>query len=106
LKTSLTKRFINDSRPKEDENVARNTIRDKIESIVRLQRPYIQNLLRNLASIHPHNAYLICDYILAEELEFNIKESTKEGKIKILVWLSHHSDHRKSFKKMTAHFKT
>ena len=31
---------------------------------------------------------MICDYILAEQIEMNIKESTKEGKIKVLIWLS------------------
>lgn len=34
------------------------------------------------------NAESICDYILSEQVSFNIKESTKEGKIKVLVWLS------------------
>ena len=29
----------------------------------------------------------MCDYIIAEQNEINIKESTKEGKIKNLVWL-------------------
>ena len=28
---------------------------------------------------------IICDYIIAEQNEINIKESTKEGKIKVLL---------------------
>jgi integrase/recombinase XerD len=34
------------------------------------------------------NAKILCDYIIAEQDEINIKESTKEGKIKSLVWLA------------------
>ncbi|MGN6822208.1 MAG: hypothetical protein ACTHJ7_05475, partial [Candidatus Nitrosocosmicus sp.] len=40
------------------------------------------------AKDNPNNAQIICDYIITEQTEFNIKESTKEGKIKVLVWLS------------------
>ena len=46
------------------------------------------------------NASIICNYIIAEEIELNIKNSTKEGKIKILVWLSNHFQDQKSFKDM------
>ena len=47
------------------------------------------------------NANIICDYIIAEQIEFNIKESTKIGKIKALVYLSRYCDDKKSFKEMT-----
>jgi len=53
-----------------------------------LSRPYFNSALKKLARENPNNARLICDYILTEQTEFNIKESTKEGKIKVLVWLS------------------
>ncbi|MGN6560300.1 MAG: hypothetical protein ACTHJ2_07220 [Candidatus Nitrosocosmicus sp.] len=53
-----------------------------------LSRPYFNSALKKLAKDNPNNAQLICDYILTEQTEFNIKESTKEGKIKVLVWLS------------------
>lgn len=46
------------------------------------------------------NAEIICDYITAEQIEMNLKESTKEGKIKCLVWLSSFHDH-KSYHSMT-----
>jgi hypothetical protein len=38
--------------------------------------------------VNSENANVICDYIPAEQIEMNIKESTKEGKIKVLLWLS------------------
>ena len=60
----------------------------KIVLITTFQRPYIQKILPELSERNPVNAEAICDYILSEQISFNIKESTKEGKIKILVWLS------------------
>jgi hypothetical protein len=53
-----------------------------------LSRPYFNSALKKLARENPNNAQLICNYILTEQTEFNIKESTTEGKIKVLVWLS------------------
>ncbi len=50
-----------------------------------------------MAQRNPHNANVICEYIINEQNEINIKESTKEGKIKCLVGLSNHLNH-KSFK--------
>ena len=40
-----------------------------------------------MAQKSPSNVKVICDYIFAEQNEINIKESTKEGKIKCLVRL-------------------
>lgn len=53
-----------------------------------LSRPYFRTILRKLIEENPQNARLICDYILDEQTEINLKDSTKEGKIKVLVWLS------------------
>src|SRR5690242_7951998 len=53
-----------------------------------LSRPYFNSALKKLAKDNPNNAQIICDYIITEQTEFNINESTKEGKIKVLVWLS------------------
>ncbi|MGN6622533.1 MAG: hypothetical protein ACTHKK_00135 [Candidatus Nitrosocosmicus sp.] len=53
-----------------------------------LSRPYFNSALKKLAKDNPNNAQIICDYLITEQTEFNIKESTKEGKIKVLVWLS------------------
>jgi hypothetical protein len=65
-----------------------------------LSRPYFNSALKKLARENPNNAQLICDYILTEQTEFNIKESTKEGKIKVIVWLSNHHN-GKYFAEMT-----
>ncbi|TVP39201.1 hypothetical protein [Candidatus Nitrosocosmicus arcticus] len=66
-----------------------------------LSRPYFCNILKKLRENNQENADTICKYILAEQAEFNIKNSTKEGKIKILVWLSNGFDDRKRYQDMT-----
>ncbi len=66
-----------------------------------LSRPYFRTILRKLRENNQENADTICKHILTEEAEFNIKNSTKEGKIKILVWLSNFYDDKKRYQDMT-----
>ena len=73
----------------------------KINSITKTcTKQYFNNILKILAKENPENAQTICDYIVAEETEINIKNSTKEGRIKVLVWLSNFYRNKKSFKDM------
>jgi integrase len=66
-----------------------NELEKKIDSITEYNsKPYFRAALKRLAIVNSENANIICDYILAEQIEMNIKESTKEGKIKVLIWLS------------------
>lgn len=76
-------------------------VNEKINFITQFaSKPYFNKLLKKLAGQNIVNALIICDYIIAEQTEINIKQSTKEGKIKILTWLSNfHAG--KSFKEMT-----
>jgi hypothetical protein len=53
-----------------------------------LSKPYFRNALVKLVKESSDNANIICDYIIAEINEINIKPLTREGKIKILIWLS------------------
>jgi len=39
--------------------------------------------LKRLSTVNAKSANLICDYIFVEQSEINIKEWTKEGKIKV-----------------------
>ena len=57
--------------------------------------------MKRLSIANPENASVICDYILAEQTDINIKESTKEGKIKVLIWLSNYLANTKTFRQMT-----
>jgi hypothetical protein len=73
----------------------------KIDSITKSCKPFINKILKDLSIKHFENANVICDYIIVEQTEFNIKDSTKNGKIKALVYLSNHLQDTKSFKEMT-----
>ncbi len=72
----------------------------KIDAITQFaSKPYFNNALKKLAENNVENATIICKYIMSEQHEINIKQSTQEGKIKILLWLSNfHSG--KSFKEL------
>jgi hypothetical protein len=80
-----TSNNINDIR---EINTKTQDLNQKVILITNAQRPYIQKILMKLSELNPENAESICNYILSEQISFNIKESTKEGKIKVLVWLS------------------
>jgi hypothetical protein len=72
-----------------------NTIlNNKIISITKYQRNYIKICFDELAKNYPENANILCDYIIAEQNEINIKESTKEWKIKNLVSLLSFVNHK------------
>ena len=58
--------------------------------------------MNGLAENSPENATIICDFITAERNEINIKESTKEWKIKNLILLSRFLENL-SFKQMSKH---
>lgn len=72
----------------------------KIDVITKRHTPYIRNILNTIARANSQNAITICNYIFAQKNEQNIKESTSEGIIKKLAWLSSYLKH-KSFSKMT-----
>ena len=76
-------------------------LKRKIDTITRYQKPYLSKMLNKLLLENPINAEIICNYIVAEQNEINIKESTKETKIKRIIHLSKFFDNKKSFYEMT-----
>lgn len=76
-------------------------LKRKIEHITQYLKPYISKILYEVLQINSNNLKDICDYIVAEQNELNIKESTKETKIKKLVHLSRYFHHKKTFYEMT-----
>jgi len=70
------------------------TLQEKIHLITKYQKPYIANSLKRMAQKGACNVKVICEYIIAEQNEINIKESTKEGKIKCLVRFSTYLNHK------------
>ena len=68
----------------------------KIDSVTKtLSKPYYNKILKDLLRSNLVNAQTIIDYILVEQTEINIKDSTKESKIKTLVWLSNFHNNKK-----------
>jgi hypothetical protein len=60
----------------------KTTLGQPIDKITKsLSRPYFNAILKRLVSTNLENAMIICSYILAEQTEINIKNSTKEGQI-------------------------
>lgn len=55
-----------------------------IDRITSGSKPYFSNALKKLSFTDRGNSATTCEYISAEITEMNIKQSTKEGKIKVL----------------------
>jgi len=85
--TSFATKSIND--------IHIEALKRKIKSVTQYQKPYISKLFYEILAKNPKNAKTICEYIIAEQNEFNIKESTKEDKIKRLFQLSRFFNHNK-----------
>jgi integrase len=81
-------------------NIDSSQLVKKIDSIINDQPNYIIRLYKAVANTNPANASVIYDYIIAEQTEINIKESTMADKIKKLCWLSKHLSY-KSFREIT-----
>ena len=70
-------------------------------SIVQHQPNYIKRLYGEVVNRNISNGEIIQNYIIAEEAEINIQESTKGDKIKKLCSLSRFFQHKKCFSEMT-----
>ena len=74
----------------------------RIDTITKsLSRAYLKDILLKLVQRNPENAKDICNYIIAEKTEINIKISTIESRIKVLVWLSNFFEDKLLFREMT-----
>ena len=66
----------------------------KVDSITKsLSRPHFSKILKELSKTNIDNARIIVDYIFAEQTKLNIRNSTKEGKIKVLYHLAYIPKH-------------
>ncbi|MDX1372501.1 MAG: hypothetical protein R3321_08515, partial [Nitrososphaeraceae archaeon] len=85
------------------QQVARQNLQqhEKIDYITQFSRPFIKKAILNLSDKNSENVNIIYDYLVAEQSESNIKISTKNGKIVVLLLLSKHFDHRKTFLEMS-----
>lgn len=72
-----------------------------VDRLVNNQPNYIKKLFRQVLDANSCNAIIIHSYIVAEEAEINIQESTKGDKIKKLCLLSRFFCHKNTFSEMT-----
>ncbi len=87
---------------REQEERQQELISRKIDSITKTcSKPYFNSILKKLVVANYENADTICEYIIAEETELNIKNSTKEAKIKVITWLSNFYNNTVDLKQMT-----
>jgi hypothetical protein len=102
-KTDLTYRQQQTSNQEEKEKEKEtDLLYRKINFITKTcSKLYFNKILKKLAEKNSENVNIICEYIIAEETELNIKNSTKESRIKVLVWLSNFHNDTKSFKQIT-----
>ena len=82
-------------------NPENQNLSDRLGRLVQNQPNYIKRLYREILESNSANAIIINDYIIAEEAESNIQESTKSDKIKKLCLLSRFFHHQKCFSAMT-----
>ncbi len=82
--------------------ITNETLSEKINSITNTcSKSYFNQILKRLAGMNSKNANTICEYIISEQDQRNIKNSTKEGKIKTLVWLSNFLEDKVNFRQMS-----
>ena len=75
---------------------------DVIEQITEgLSKPCFRKILKILKIANEENADTICEYILVKQAQINIINSTSEGKIKVLVWLSNYFENKKKLQDVT-----
>jgi hypothetical protein len=55
-------------------------LQEKIHIITKFQKPYIANSLKRMAQESPRNVKVICEYIIAEQNEINIKNQLRKEK--------------------------
>ena len=82
------------------QSTSTDTTDHDILSVVNHQPNYIKKLYKEVVNANPSSAKIIHDYIIAEEAEVNIQESTKGDKIKKLCLLSRFFHHHKCFSEM------
>lgn len=71
-----------------------STVTRKMELVCRsIRSNYIKNLLTGMQKGNNLNADTLCDFIFAEQTQYNPKLSILEWKVKNLCWLSRFFEH-------------
>jgi integrase len=76
------------------------SLQEKIIGLMTGTKPYFLSIFREMADKNPENALVLYDFIVAEQNELNIRESTKLTHVKIVCWFSGFLEY-KLFRKIT-----
>jgi site-specific recombinase XerD len=71
-----------------------------INSLTAGALPYFRNIFRQLALENPQNADTLCQFLITEHTERNIKLSTRIAHIKIICWFNRFLNY-KNFQEIT-----
>ena len=66
----------------------------RIDILTKNMRPYIRTIFKEMAQKNPENTSILVEFLLAEQTEMNIKESTMEWKIKVIIWFCQFLNHK------------
>jgi integrase len=77
-----------------------SSLETSIDSLTDGALPYFRNIFRELASKNPQNACTLCQFLISEHTERNIKLSTRIAHIKIICWFNRFLKH-KNFEEIT-----
>jgi len=77
-----------------------NNLETSINSLTAGTTPYFRNIFRQLALENPQNAGTLCQFLITEHTERNIKLSTRIAHIKIICWFNRFLNY-KNFQEIT-----
>lgn len=79
-----------------------DTLERNIEGIIKGALPYFESIFKQMLSANPSNAMLLYNFLLVEQIERNVKLSTKTTHIKV-IYLFNRFLHFKDFGEITKH---
>ena len=77
-----------------------DTLERNIEGIIKGALPYFESIFKQILSANPNNAMLLYNFLLVEQIERNVKLSTKTTHIKV-IYLFNRFLHFKDFEENT-----
>jgi hypothetical protein len=78
----------------------KSDLEKRIDSLIEDALPYFRSIFKQVALANPQNATILCEFIVAERDEHNIKLSSRLTRIKIIYLFNRYLDY-KSFEQIT-----
>jgi hypothetical protein len=78
----------------------KSDLEKRIDSLIEDALPYFRSIFKQVALANPQNARTLCEFIVAERDEHNLKLSSRLTRIKIIYLFNRYLDY-KSFEQIT-----